>query len=155
MLGVAILHGGSRSTLVYFNSFLKECSIKQIGFILSTGIGHPANDVHIMLDAHHFKEIFGSRNRCSFGVKRHSPGVRGEIVVEGNNIFKLLVRRNQEGFEIRVHQFKGLGSMSFILWESSIGHLAKSTSRANTVLSRKVDLREVLRMLLRASEDFL
>jgi len=81
--------------------------------------------------------------------------MRGEIVVEGNDIFKLPVRRNREGFEIRVHQLKGRGSTSFILWESSIGHLAKSTSRANTVLSRKVDLREALRMFLRASEYFL
>jgi len=152
---MAILHGGSWSTLVNFYSFLKECSIKQIGFIFSTGIGHPANDVHIMLDTHHFEEIFGSCNRCSFGVKRHSPGVRGEIIVEGNNIFKLLVRRNREGFQIRVHQLKGLGSTSFIFWESLIGHLAKSTSRANTVLSRKVNLQEVLHMLLCVSEDFL
>ena len=140
MLGMAILHGGSRSTLVYFNSFLKECLIKQIGFILSTGIGHPANDLHIMLDAHHFEKIFGSCNRCSFGAKRHSPGMRGEVIIEGNNIFKLPVRCNWEGFEIRVHQLERLGSTSFVLWESSIGHLAKSTSRANTVLSRKVDL---------------
>jgi len=81
--------------------------------------------------------------------------MRGEIVIEGNNIFKLPVRRNWEGFEIRVHQLEGLGSMSFIFWESSIGRLAKSTSRANTVLSRKVDLWEALRMLLRVLEDFL
>jgi len=81
--------------------------------------------------------------------------MRSKVVIEGNNIFKLPVRRNREGFEIRVHQLKGLGSTSFILWESSIGHLAKSTSRANTILSRKVDLREALRMLLCASEDFL
>jgi len=108
-----------------------------------------------MLDTYHFKEIFGSCNHCSFGVKRHGPGMRGEIVIEGNNIFKLLVQCNWEGFEIRVHQLKGLGSMSFIFWESSIGHLAKSTSRANTVLSRKVDLRETLHMLLCALEDFL
>jgi len=81
--------------------------------------------------------------------------MRGVIVVEGNNVFKLPVRRNWEGFEIRVHQLKGLGSTSFVLWESSIGHFAKSTSRANTVLSRKVDLQEALRMFLRASEDFL
>jgi len=155
MLGVAILHGGSRSTLVNFYSFLKECSIKEIRFIFSASIRHPANDMHIVLDAHHFKEIFGSRNCCSFGAKRHSPGMRGEIIVEGNNIFKLLVRHNQEGFQIRVHQLKGLGSTSFVLWESSIGHSAKSTSRANTVLSRKVNLREVLHMLLHASEDFL
>jgi len=46
-------------------------------------------------------------------------------------------------------------SMSFILWESSIGHLAKSTFRANTVLSWKVNIREVLHMLLCVSEDFL
>jgi len=104
-----------------------------------------------MLDAHHFKKVFGSRNRCSFGAERH----RSKVVVEGNNIFELPVRRNREGFQIRVHQLKGLGSMSFIFWESSIGHLAKSTSRANTVLSRKVDLREVLHMFLRASEYFL
>jgi len=64
--------------------------------------------------------------------------MRGEIVVEGNNIFKLPVRHNREGFEIRVHQLEGLGSTSFVLWKSSIGHLAKSTSRANTVLSREV-----------------
>jgi len=108
-----------------------------------------------MLDAHHFKKIFGSRNRCSFGAKRHSPGMRGEIIVEGDNIFEFPVRCNREGFQIRVHQLERLGSTSFILWESSIGHLAKSTSRANTVLSRKVDLREVLHMLLRTSEDFL
>ena len=81
--------------------------------------------------------------------------MRGEIVVEGNNIFKLPVRRNREGFQIRVHQLEGLGSTSFIFWESSIGHLPKSTSRANTVLSRKVDLQEVLHMLLRTLEDFL
>jgi len=81
--------------------------------------------------------------------------MRSKVVVEGNNIFKLPVRRNREGFEIRVHQLEGLGSTSFILWESSIGHLAKSTSRANTVLSRKVNLREALRILLRASEYFL
>ena len=54
-----------------------------------------------------------------------------------------------------MHQLKGLGSMSFIFWESLIEHLAKSTSRANTILSRKVDLREALYILLRASEDFL
>jgi len=152
---VAILHGSSWSTLVYFNSFLKECSIKEIGLVFSTSIKHPANNVRIMLDMHCFKEIFGSRDRCSFGAKRHGPGVRGEIVVEGNNIFKLPVQCNQEGFEIRVHQLKGRGSTFFILWESSIGHLAKSTSRANTVLSRKVDLQEVLCMFLHASEDFL
>ena len=81
--------------------------------------------------------------------------MRSEIVVEGNDIFKLPVRRNREGFEIRVHQLEGLGSTSFIFWESSIGHFAKSTSRANTILSRKVDLREALHMLLRASEYFL
>jgi len=155
MLSTTILHGGSRSTLIYFNSFLKECSIKQIGFILSAGIGHPSNNVRIMLHAHHFKEIFGSRNHCSFGAKKHGPGVRGEIVVEGNNIFKLPVQCNWEGFQIRMHQLKRLGSTSFVLWESSIGHLVKSTSRANTVLSRKVDLQEVLHMLLRTSEDFL
>ena len=91
MLGAAILHGGSRSTLVNFYSFLKECLIKEIRLVFSASIGHPANDVHIMLYAHHFKEIFGSRNCCSFGAKRHSPGVRGEIIVEGNNIFKLPV----------------------------------------------------------------
>ena len=108
-----------------------------------------------MLDTHHFKEIFGSHNRCSFGAKRHSPGVRGKVVVKGNNIFKLPVRRNREGFQIRVHQLKGFGSMSFIFWESSIGHLAKSTSRANTVLSRKMDLWEALCMLLCTLEDFL
>jgi len=110
MLSVAILHGSSWSTLVYFDSFLKECLIKQIGLVLSASIGHPANDIHIMLDVHHFKEIFGSRNCCSFGAKRHSPGVRGEIVIEGNNIFKLPVQCDREGFEIRVHQLKGLGS---------------------------------------------
>jgi len=38
MLSVAILHGGSWSTLIYFNSFFKECSIEQIGLILSTHI---------------------------------------------------------------------------------------------------------------------
>jgi len=81
--------------------------------------------------------------------------MRGEIVIEGNNIFKLPVQHNREGFQIRVHQLERLGSTSFILWESSIGHLAKSTSRANTVLSRKVDLWEVLHMLLCVSEDFL
>jgi len=108
-----------------------------------------------VLNAHHFEEIFGSCNRCSFGAKRHSPGVRGKVVVEGNNIFKLPVSHNREGFEIRVHQLKGRGSMSFIFWESLIGHFAKSTSRANTVLSRKVDLREALCMLLHASEYFL
>jgi len=75
--------------------------------------------------------------------------MRSKVVVESNNIFKLPVRRNQEGFEIRVHQLKGLGSTSFVLWESSIGHLAKSTSRANTILSRKVDLREALHVFLR------
>ena len=75
--------------------------------------------------------------------------------VEGNNIFKLPVRRNREGFEIRVHQLERHGSTSFILWESSIGHFSKITSRANTVLSRKVDLREALCMLLRTSEYFL
>jgi len=45
--------------------------------------------------------------------------------------------------------------MSFIFWESSIGHLAKSTSRANTVLGRKVNVREMLCMLLRTLEYFL
>jgi len=108
-----------------------------------------------MLYAHHFEEIFGSRNCCSFGAKRHSSGVRGEIVIEGNDIFKLPVRRNQEGFQIRVHQLKGRGSTSFTLWESLIEHFAKSTSRANTVLSRKVDLWEALHMLLCALEYFL
>ena len=77
--------------MIYFNPFFKECSIKQIRFILSAGIGHPANDVCIMLDTHHFKEIFGSCNCCSFGVKQHSPGMRGEIIIEGNNIFEFLV----------------------------------------------------------------
>ena len=45
--------------------------------------------------------------------------------------------------------------MSFILRESSIGHLAKSTSRANTILSRKVDIRKALHMFAHMSEDFL
>ena len=54
-----------------------------------------------------------------------------------------------------MHQLKRLGSTSFIFWESSIEHLAKSTSRANTVLSWKVDLREALHMFLHTSEDFL
>ena len=81
--------------------------------------------------------------------------MRSIIIVEGDNVFELPVRRNQERFEIRVHLLKGLGGTSFILWESSIGHFAKSTSRANTVLSRKVDLREALCMLLHMSEDFL
>ena len=43
------------------------------------------------------KEIFGGCNGCGFGVQCHSPGVRGEIVVEGDNIFELLVRRDWEG----------------------------------------------------------
>jgi len=82
MLGVAILHGSSWSTLIDFNSFFKECSIKKIRFIFSAGIGHPSNDMCTMLDMHHFEEIFGGHNHCSFGVKRHSPGVRGKVVVE-------------------------------------------------------------------------
>ena len=45
--------------------------------------------------------------------------------------------------------------MSFILGENSIGHLAKSTSRANTILSQKVDIRKALHMFARTSEDFL
>jgi len=52
---------------------------------------------------------------------------------------------HREGFEIRVHQLKGLGSTSFILWESSIGHFSKSTSRANTILGRKVNLQKAVK----------
>jgi len=88
---MAILHGSLWSTLVNFYSFLKECSIKEIRFILSASIGHPANDVRIMLYVHHFKEIFGSHNHCSFGAKRHSPGMRGKVIIESDNIFKLPV----------------------------------------------------------------
>jgi len=55
----------------------------------------------------------------------------------------------------RLDKLKELGSTSFILWESLIGHLAKSTSRANTVLSWKVNLQEALHMFLHMSEDFL
>ena len=152
---MAILHGGSWSTLIYFDSFFKECSIKEIRFILSAGIRHPANDMRIVLNTHHLKKIFGSHNRCRFGAKRHSPGMRGEIVVESDNIFEFPVQHNREGFQVREHQLEGLGSTSFVLWESLIGHLANSTSRANTILSRKVDLREALHMLLHTSEDFL
>ena len=47
--------------------------------------------------------IFGSCNGCSFGAQCHSPGVRGKIVVEGDNIFELLVQSDWKGFEIRVH----------------------------------------------------
>ena len=43
------------------------------------------------MNTHHLKEIFGGCNCCSFGAQHHSPGVRGEIIIEGNNIFKLLV----------------------------------------------------------------
>jgi len=50
--------------------------------------------------------------------------MRGVVIVEGDNILKFLVQHNQEGFEIRVHQLERLGSTSFVLWESSIGHLA-------------------------------
>ena len=45
--------------------------------------------------------------------------------------------------------------MSFILRESSIGHFAKSTPGANTILSRKVDIQKVLHMFVCMSEDFL
>ena len=45
--------------------------------------------------------------------------------------------------------------MSFILRESSIGHFAKSASRASTILSWKVDIRKVLDMFACTSEDFL
>ena len=100
---MAILHGGPWSTLVYLYPLFKECSIKQIGLVFSTSIRHPANDVHIMLNVHHLKKIFGSYNGCGFGAQCHSPGVRGEIIVEGGDIFKLLVQHNWEGFEIRVH----------------------------------------------------
>ena len=58
---------------------------------VSASIGHPANDVCIMLNAHHFKEIFGGCNGCGFGVQCHSPGMRGEIVIVGNDIFELPV----------------------------------------------------------------
>ena len=45
--------------------------------------------------------------------------------------------------------------MLFIPWEGSIGHFAKSTSRANTILSRKVDIWKALHMFVRTLEDFL
>ena len=67
------------------------------GLVFSASIGHPANDVRIMLNAHHLKEIFGGCNGCSFGVQCHSPGVRGEIVIKGDDIFELLVRQDREG----------------------------------------------------------
>ena len=78
--------------------------------------------------------------------------MRCEIVVESDNIFVFPVRRNRERLQVRVHKLKWFGGTSFILRESSIGHLAKSTSRADTVFSREVNLRKALLMLLRMSE---
>ena len=51
-----------------------------------------------------------------------------------------------------MHKLESFGGTSRVLRESSIGHLAKSTSRANTILGREVNLRKALRMLLRMSE---
>ena len=45
----------------------------------------------------------------------------------------------------------GVGTVT-VVTESSIGHLAKSTSRANAVLNGEVNFRKALRMLLRMSE---
>ena len=88
---MAILLGGPWSTLVYFNPLFEECSINQIGLIFSASIGHPANDVHIMLNAYHFKKVFGGCNGCGFGAQCHSPGMRGEIIIEGDNVLELPV----------------------------------------------------------------
>ena len=51
-----------------------------------------------------------------------------------------------------MHKLKWFEGMSFILRKCSIGHLAKSASRANTVLRREVDLGEAQHMLLRSME---
>ena len=51
-----------------------------------------------------------------------------------------------------MHKLESFGGTSRILRECSIGHFAKSTSRADTVLCREVNLRKALRMLLRMSE---
>ena len=45
--------------------------------------------------------------------------------------------------------------MSFVLREGLIGHFAKSTSRANTILSQKVDIQEALHMFVHMLKDFL
>ena len=78
--------------------------------------------------------------------------MRCEIVIKSDNIFVFPVRRDQERLQVRVHKLKWFGGTSFILRESSIGHFAKSTSRANTVLRREVDLGEAQRMLLCSTE---
>ena len=51
-----------------------------------------------------------------------------------------------------MHKLESFGGTSRVFRECLIGHLAKSTSRANAVLSGEVDLRKALRMLLRMSE---
>ena len=54
-----------------------------------------------------------------------------------------------------MHKLKSFDGTSRVLRESSIGHLAKSTSRADAILSGEVNLRKALRMLLRMSEYYL
>ena len=51
-----------------------------------------------------------------------------------------------------MHKLKSFGGTSRVLRECLIGHFAKSTSRADAVLSGEVNLRKALRILLRMSE---
>ena len=51
-----------------------------------------------------------------------------------------------------MHKLESFGGTSRVLRECSIGHLAKSTSWADTILCREVDLQKALRMLLRMLE---
>ena len=75
VFSTTVLHGSPWSTLVNDYPLFEECSITCIGLVFTASLGHPALDLRVLLDANQFKEVLCRHYHCSFGAKRHSPGV--------------------------------------------------------------------------------